>query len=153
MARTPDLRAAIESDEPAIVACVCAAYEPFIAAIGRDPAPMLDDYTDLIGQGVVTVAEEGGAVVGVIVMWSNEGHFYVDNIAVAPSRHGIGLGTMLLQEADQAARAAGHSEVRLYTNEVMASNISYYPRRGFVETHRAMQNGYRRVFYSKRLDP
>jgi hypothetical protein len=45
----------------------------------------------------------------------------------------------------------GLPEVRLYTNEAMTENLDYYPRRGYRETHRATQNGYRRVFFSKIL--
>jgi hypothetical protein len=45
----------------------------------------------------------------------------------------------------------GLPEIRLYTNEAMTENLGYYPRRGYRETHRATQNGYRRVFFSKVL--
>jgi hypothetical protein len=30
--------------------------------------------------------------------------------------------------------------------------MRYYPRRGYVETHRAEQDGSRRVLFSKRVD-
>lgn len=50
---------------------------------------------------------------------------------------GSGAGGALLAYADEAARAAGRSEIRLYTNEAMTENLEYYPRRGFAETHRA----------------
>ena len=33
----------------------------------------------------------------------------------------------------------------------MTSNTDYYLRRGFVETHRAVENGYRRIYFSRRL--
>ena len=36
--------------------------------VGKVPAPMLDDYGDLIERGVVRVAEAAGEVVGAIVM-------------------------------------------------------------------------------------
>ena len=49
------------------------------------------------------------------------------------------------------ARELGQSEVRLYTNEVMTENLAYYPRRGYVETHRDEVNGFHRVFFVKRL--
>ena len=32
-----------------------------------------------------------------------------------------------------------------YTNEAMAENLSYHPRRGYAQTHRAGQHGFRRV--------
>jgi hypothetical protein len=39
--------------------------------------------------------------------------------------------------------------VRLVTNELMTENLEYYPRRGYAETGRGTQDGYRRVFFSK----
>ena len=92
-------------------------------------------------------------VEGVIVMWAESDHFHVENVAVRPRRHGEGLGTALLAEAERAARAARQDEIRLYTNEAMTENLDYYPRRGFVETHRVVEDGYRRVYFSRAVDP
>lgn len=36
-------------------------------------------------------------------------------------------------------------------NALMAENVAYYLRKGFVETHRASDAGYERVYFSKRL--
>lgn len=145
------LRDATATDEPAIAACVDAAYEGYIAAMGRTPAPMLDDYQRLIEQGLVSIAERAGQLLGLIVMWSKGDHLYVDNIAVHPTAQGLGAGSRLLTLAEQQATAGGLTEIRLYTNEVMASNIDFYLRRGFVETHRAVDDGYRRIYFSRRL--
>jgi hypothetical protein len=41
--------------------------------------------------------------------------------------------------------------VHLYTNIVMTENLALYTRLGFEETHRADEDGYRRVFMRKRL--
>lgn len=48
-----------------------------------------------------------------------------------------------------SAAARGLNEVRLYTNAAMTENLTYYPRHGYRETHRATQDGYRRVFFTK----
>jgi hypothetical protein len=37
------------------------------------------------------------------------------------------------------------------TNAAMTENLAFYPRHGYVETHRASQDGFDRVFFSKRL--
>ncbi|WP_229837150.1 hypothetical protein, partial [Dactylosporangium sucinum] len=39
--------------------------------------------------------------------------------------------------------------MRLYTNEAMTEDLAYYSRRRYVETHRAEQDGLRRVFFRK----
>ncbi len=46
----------------------------------------------------------------------------------------------------------GLPEVSLYTNEAMVENLRLYPRLGFVETGRRVEDGYRRVFFRKSLD-
>jgi ribosomal protein S18 acetylase RimI-like enzyme len=146
------MRAAEPGDVAAVLACVKAAYEQYVAAMGRKPAPMLADYPQLIDDGFVRVAVAGETIVGVLVMWPEPDHLYVDNIAVLPEAQGTGLGQMLLAEADAAARRSGRGEIRLYTNEKMTANLTYYARRGFVETHRAEAEGYNRVYFSRQVD-
>ncbi len=145
------IRRAKAPDESGVVDCVNAAYEQHIAAIGKAPAPMLADYAGLIDDGFVRVAVAGDAIVGVIVMWPEPDHLYVDNVAVLPEAQGMGLGKMLLADADDEARRHGCDEIRLYTNEKMTANLVYYPRHGYVETHRAEAEGYRRVYFSRQL--
>ncbi len=150
---TIECRPAVADDAEAITACVHAAYEPYLERMNRAPAPMLDDYPGLIDRGVVHVAERAGELVGLIVLWAEADHLYVDNIAVAPAAQGEGVGATLLALADAAARAADRGEIRLYTNEVMTENLAYYPKVGFTETHRAMDNGYHRVYFSRPVAP
>lgn len=154
-ARDPHLliRTAAPADVADVRRIVDAAYGHYVPRMGRKPAPMLADYDDLIARGVADVAVVGDQVVGVIVLWSEADHLYVDNIAVDPGIKGTGAGGALLVHADEAARAAGRSEIRLYTNEAMTENLDYYPRRGFIETHRAEADGYRRVYFSRPVPP
>ncbi len=97
------------------------------------------------------VAELDGEVVGVLVLEEAPDHVLVDNLAVAPDAQGRGVGGRLLEHADARASAAGLTEVRLYTHELMTENRAYYPRRGFRETHRQTQDERTRVFFSKVL--
>ena len=70
-------------------------------------------------------------------------------MAVLPAAQGRGIGTRLLALADDRACSLRLPEIRLYTNEAMTENLAYYPRHGYSETHRAQQDGYHRVFFSK----
>ena len=63
--------------------------------------------------------------VGLIVFWPNEGHLYVDNIAVLPQEQGKGVGAALLGFVELQAQRSGLSEIRLYTNAKMVENIRY----------------------------
>jgi len=58
---------------------------------------------------------------------------------------------LLLAFAEEQARALRLAEIRLYTNEAMTANLAYYPRHGYTETHRAQEDGFRRVFFAKKL--
>lgn len=145
------LRSAQSEDHDEIVACVDAAYRGYIEAIGEKPAPMLDDYASLIRAEAVTVAIDGDELAGLIVMWSRPDHWYIDNVAVWPERQGTGVGSILLMHADAMAEAGGFSEIRLYTNEAMTANTTYYERRGYQETHRSTEAGYNRIYYTRLL--
>jgi len=146
-----EIRKAAPADATAVAACVDAAYALYIERIGKKPAPMLDDYDQSIADGVVSVATADGEVVGVIAMWARDDYFYVDNVAVDPALQGTGVGAALLAEAEAEAVAADRREIRLYTNVAMVENLDYYPRRGFTETHRAADEGYERVYFSRLL--
>lgn len=135
-----------------IVSCVDAAYRGYVADIGEKPAPMLADYGALIRAEAITVAFDGGDLVGLIVMWARPDHWYVDNIAVWPERQGAGIGSTLLAHAETIADQAGFGEIRLYTNEAMQANETYYEHRGYVETGRSLEDGYNRIFYTRVLE-
>jgi len=145
------IRVARADDEPEIRRCIDAAYSPYVERIGKPPAPMFDDYAELISRGVVRVASRGDRLDGMIVMWSERDHLYVDNVAVHPNARGTGVGGALLIEAELQARRSGHDEIRMYTNAAMVENIDYYCRKGFRETHRSMDDGYARVHFSRQL--
>ena len=112
---------------------------------------MLEDYDALIRAGEVWVWDEGGEVLGVLVMRPADDHLFVDNVAVAPGHQGRGLGRELLAFAEERAEREGLPEVRLYTNEKMHENLAVYAKLGFEETGRGVDGGYRRVFMRKRL--
>lgn len=112
---------------------------------------MLADHATLLKEATVWVAEHEQSTVGFIVVRELPGHLLVESIAVMPSEQSRGVGAALLSRAERVAVDAGLGEVRLYTNEVMTENIAYYGRRGYVETHRATDDGYRRVFFTKTL--
>lgn len=145
------IRRAREVDVDAITAIVHDAYAPYIPRIGRQPAPMLDDYRQVIAGYRVFVLEADGAVRGVLVLEHEGDVLHVQNVAVCNQARGQGLGRQLLGFAEDQARELGCVAIELYTNERMTENILFYPRLGYRETRRAVEDGYARVFFRKTI--
>lgn len=146
-----DIHSAVPDDVPEIVALVRAAYAPYVARIGREPAPMQADYATLVDQHVVFVLPGSGRLRAAIVMMPEADHLFLENIAVHPEEQGQGLGRQLMAWVDTYARQLGLGAVELYTNELMTENLAFYPRLGYVEVDRRMDEGFRRVFMRKTL--
>lgn len=149
---SPIIRPAALADLPAIERIAKSAYAPYIARIGREPAPMLEDYSCLVLAQQAWVLEEDETIAGFIVLLDAQEALLLDNVAISPEAQGQGHGRRLLAFAEQQARLASHSCVRLYTNQAMTENIALYGRHGYVETHRAVEHGLHRVYMSKSLD-
>ena len=146
---TPDIRAAVPDDLDAIRQIARAAYAIYVARIGREPAPMVADFAASIAAGELWVA--GMPVAGFVVAYPRGNHWHLENVAVAPSAQGTGLGGALIAHVEAMARATGARAVELYTNARMTGNLSLYPRLGYAETGRATEDGFDRVFYRKEL--
>jgi GNAT superfamily N-acetyltransferase len=145
------IRAATAADAPAIVDIVDQAYRHYVARMGKPPGPMLDDYAARVLEGAVWVIEEGPAIAGIIVLLPRTSYLLLDNIAVAPTRQGLGLGRRLLGFAEAEALRRGYCEIRLYTHQTMVENQRLYAAIGYEETGRCTEAGYDRVFIRKQL--
>jgi GNAT superfamily N-acetyltransferase len=145
------IRQAAGPDADTVQLITAEAYRHYVPRIGREPSPMLTDYAGAVRAGQAWVAEDDGQAVGIVVVELHPDHLLVENIAVRPAAQGGGVGRLLLARAEELAAELGYHEVRLYTHETMTENIAYYPRRGYTETHRGGQDGYRRVFFRKQL--
>jgi N-acetylglutamate synthase-like GNAT family acetyltransferase len=146
-------RRATDTDVAAVTALVAEAFAMYVARIGKPPAPMLADYGALLDEGRIWVIDGTDGLLGMIVTLARPDHLLVDAVAVAESARGGGYGQILLERAELDAAELGLTELRLVTNELMTENLEYYPRRGYAETGRGTQDGYRRVFFSKAVDP
>lgn len=146
------IRSATQADEPRIRSCAEMAYARYVAAIGRRPAPMTADFARQIAAGQVFVATGAGdRVQGYIVFHEEAGHMLLENVAVFPDAAGQGIGGALIRFCEDTARAKGLHAVHLYTNEKMRENLSLYPRLGYVEVARRVEDGFARVYFEKTL--
>ena len=149
------LRPARPEDAPRLEAIARAAYEIYLPRIDRPPAPVLADYPAMIAAGQVTLLELGceGSLdsIGFLVAFPRLEDYFVENLAIDPLRQGGGHGRFLMAAAEEAARAASRSVVRLYTNEVMTENLAFYERLGYRVEARRLEDGYRRIYFAKTL--
>jgi ribosomal protein S18 acetylase RimI-like enzyme len=145
------IRPATPEDRAAVEAIVRDAYSVYLDRMGQPPGPMLDDYAAQIAAGSISVLDEDGEIVAIIVLLAKPDYLLLDNIAVRPDRQGTGLGRQMIAFAETEARRRSFTELRLYTHETMIENIALYTRLGFVETGRGHEAGYDRVFMTKRL--
>ena len=146
------IRLARGGDAAAVARCVRSAYSKYVERIGKEPAPMREDYASVIEAGEVYVLADGDALVGTITMRPERDHLFVGSLAVSPGAQGRGLGRRLMDFAASETAAANLPEIRLYTNEKMWENLAFYERLGFHETHRELDEGYSRVFLRRPVD-
>ena len=108
--------------------------DPAVTTIGLRLRPG----SRLVGTARLATAEDGAAELG--------------RLAVAPDLQGQGLGTRLLQLAEQAL-PAGVTTVRLFTGEHSVANLRLYARHGYAETHRVPIGRYDLVHLAKVVRP
>jgi len=142
------IRQAVPSDEPAIRAIARASYTRYVAAMGREPAPMVADFGAQIAAGQVWVTEGG-----FIVFFERDDAMFLENVAVHPDAAGQGIGKALIGHCEAVARKAGLPAVTLYTNAKMTANLSLYPHLGYAQVDRRMEDGFDRVYFRKCLAP
>ena len=145
------IRAAAPSDVAAITRCVCAAYLRHIERVGKQPWPMLQDYSNVICTSQVHVAEREGRILGVLELLVTDEGFLLDSVAVDPGAQGTGIGRQLLEFAESEARRQGFQSIYLMTNEKMTENQELYARIGYVLFDRQTVHGYSRVLMRKPL--
>ena len=131
----PQIRAATAADVPAIADIVEQAYRHYIARIGKPPGPMLDDYAARVSEGAVWVLEEGAVIAAIIVLLPAPNYLLLDNIAVSPTRQGLGLGRRLLAFAETEAlrrgyRKSGSTHIKRWWKISVSTPQSAMKRRG-----------------------
>lgn len=129
------LRRALPADAGAVRALVRQAYAKWVPVIGREPKPMTANYDTAVRLNRIDLAcdgaESGAALAGLIETIDRSDHLLIENVAVAPSFQGRGLGPTLMAHAERLAAAQGYREVRLYTNKAFAENVALYLRLGY----------------------
>ncbi len=134
------LRPAAPEDVAAVVELVESAYRGESSRAGwTTEADLLDGQRtdpDEVAEALcdLTVAEREGDVVGCCALVPREDHGYFGMFAVRPGLQGSGVGSALLEHAEQRAAALGLTRVDMTVLSTRAELIAYYLRRGYVDT-------------------
>jgi GNAT superfamily N-acetyltransferase len=144
------------------------AYQPLLAGglkytAAEQPA---DETARRLAAGIGVVATLNGALVGTILvrggpnLTSNSAWYKRSDVssahqfAVEPARQQRGIGTLLMDWAEQWARSNGYAEMAVETAEPLRKLIDFYLRRRYrpVETAQWRGQHYRSVILSKRIN-
>ena len=145
------LRLATPADAGEIREIVRAAYARWVPLIGREPMPMRVDYDQALRAHRFDLLQRGPRILALIETMLEPDHLWIENVAVRPELQGQGLGRRLLAHAEELARAARRTELRLLTNGDFAANIALYERSGYVVTSREPFMGGTTVYMRKAL--
>jgi N-acetylglutamate synthase-like GNAT family acetyltransferase len=123
----PDhLRRATSDDAASVRVLVRAAYAKWVPILGREPKPMTADCDQAIRNHIVDLLIVDGRLTGVIELVIEPECVLIENVAVRPDQAGKGHGQVFMAHAVEVARSIGRKRLRLYTNRLMAENISLY---------------------------
>ena len=137
--------AAIPEDAPALKALLEAAYRGDSARQGwNHEADILDDERTsreeldaLLSDPSVTIlaARDGESLLGCVAVTRKDAALaYLGMLCVAPDRQSAGLGRLLLDAAEDHARASGIAAMEMTVIDSRDALIAWYERRGYVRT-------------------
>jgi ribosomal-protein-alanine N-acetyltransferase len=136
-----NIRPACESDLPALIEL---AQRSWLSGFALAPAEMIrerlarqfeQDWYPRYWR-TMTIAEEGGMLLGVVQPEGNE----VNGLWVAPESQGQGVGTALLRHAESQIAAAGHNWAWLTCSGFNTAAIGFYMARAYRETSRSVKD-------------
>lgn len=125
-----ELRRAAPADLEAVIAVQRAAYARNRALLGREPLPLLADYTVIFRDYEVWV-NGAEAITSVLILEPRPADLLIWSIATDPQRQQAGLGRAMLTAAEMRARALGLATMRLYTGAALHHLVAWYGRHGY----------------------
>lgn len=148
---------AVPSDADDIKKIVIAAYSKYVPRMGgQQPAPMTADYHTIVASHsqevfVLRRQQDGKTVGSILLSDPGDDSIKVNNLVVDDAAQGRGYGKLLIAFAERVACERRREALTLFTNEKMTENIVLYPKMGFVEVERKVEDGYSRVHFRKTL--
>jgi predicted N-acetyltransferase YhbS len=125
------IRSASQADAPAIVTVVNKAFD--VERFFKDgDRTNLEDIKNHMLEGTFLVASAGPEIVACVYVRIREGRGYIGLLSVDPARQGSGLGSVLMQRAEEYCAKAGCKGVDLRLVNLRTELLAYYGKRGYV---------------------
>ena len=88
----------------------------------------------LLGKGKFLLAEEGDVLVGCVYLEPRGDRAYLGLLSVDPGRQNVGLGSLLMNAAEERCAQDGFRMMELRIVNLRTENQAFYRHRGYVET-------------------
>jgi ribosomal protein S18 acetylase RimI-like enzyme len=136
------IRLATIDDAAAVTALTRTAYSKWIPLIGREPLPMRADHAAHIRDHRADLLFVGEDLAALVETIERDDDVLIENVAVDPNFQKRGYGRKMVAYAEQVAREAGMTTVRLYTNQRFEENLRLYASLGYeIEREEALNGG------------
>jgi GNAT superfamily N-acetyltransferase len=146
----PSFKRATAADAGIVREITRAAYKKWVAVIGREPKPMIANYERAVIDHVIDLLDRDGRPIALIEVIPQPSHLLIENVAVLPDWQGKGIGGVLLDRAETIARSLRLTEMRLYSNAMFSTNLTFYAHRGFSEFLREHHDKWGGVVHMKK---
>ncbi|HEV8578065.1 MAG TPA: GNAT family N-acetyltransferase [Thermoanaerobaculia bacterium] len=93
----------------------------------------VDEVRGMLENGTFFLAEDGGPLAACVYLEIRPGDAYFGMLSVDPTRQGEGLGRLLVEAAEEQARAAGCEEMEIHVVDLRTELPPFYRRLGYVE--------------------
>lgn len=145
------VRPAAQKDAAELAAVVRAAFESYRGRLNPSPSALSENAESIGarlagGYGLAAVAK-GGIVGCVLASLRDPGEAYIGRLAVLPIWRRRGIGRMLMERGQDAARARGCAAMSLGVRLALPENIAFFERLGFQVVREECHPGFAQPTY------
>ena len=133
MSSAVQVRIATREDAERIMTVINAAFRSAEAFFIDGDRIDLQSVLNYLEQGKFLLAESGSALLGCVYIEPRGDRSYLGLLAVDPSRHKSGLGSSLMEAAEDYCRDLGHSFMDIKIVNHRHDLPAFYLKRGYVE--------------------
>lgn len=138
MKNTISFRQAVADDAEELLKLQYLCYQPEAALYGHDIQPLTQRLHEVIAeieQGMAFVAVQAGLIVGGVRCRIEGKELLLGKLICHPRVQRQGIGSRLMELAEQSARQRGLAAAVLFTGFQSEGNLRLYKRHGYQPTH------------------